>query len=327
VELGPDRLLSTPSSVCYLHGEDRDALFEAAEQLLAGHGEDALRLRVDVSDIDQIQVEMRNTGLFGPHCCHALIRNAEAATPKQGEQLLALATQVAAPHRLIICAPEMSWKKALHKKMLAAEHIACCRFRFPDQAGFIRWLEQHCAAVGVHPNADALAYIGERLFGMRQAARQLVERLQWYRGDDDAPVTLTVVMALLGEKSPDELEDWCHAVAMRDARALSLTRALLYGQGVSEVQMLSWLGTRMQQLLMYRWFQSQRHRNALQAAAVFGEARQRVGREAGQWTGRELVRAVGRIVAAEKQLKGAAMEENPVIMERLTLDLVARGHL
>jgi len=327
VELDPDRLLSAPRPVCYLHGEDRDALFETAEQLLAAHDGDALCLRVDISDMDQIQVEMRNTGLFGPHCCHALIRNAEAATPKQGEHLLALAAQVATPHRLIICAPGMSWKKALHKKLLAAETIACCRFHVPDQAGFLRWLRQQCQAAGLQIDADALAYISERLLGMRQAARQLIERLQWYRGSDDDPLTLNVVMALLGEKSPDELEDWCHAVAMRDTRALSLTHALLNGQGVSGVQMLSWLGTRMQQLLMYRWFQGRKHRNALQAAAVFGEARRRVGREAGQWTGYELVQAVVRIAVAEKQLKGAALEEDQVIMERLTLHLVARGRL
>ena len=327
MEVNPDRLLSAPSPVCYLYGEDRDALFEAAEQLLAEHGQEILRLRVDISELDRIQTEMRNTGLFGPHCCHALIRNAEAATPKQGERLLALTAEVEAPHRLIICAPAMSWKKALHKKLLAAGHIAACRFRFPDQQGFTRWLGRQCHAAGVTLEADALAYAGERLFGMREAARQLIERLQWYRGNEEAPLTLAVVMALLGEKSPEALEDWCHVVAMRDAGALSLTRALLYEEGITEVQMISWLGTRMQQLLMYRWFRSQRHRNALQAASVFGEARKRVGREAGQWAGPELVRAVERIVAAEKQLKGAALEENAVIVERLALDLVMRGRL
>jgi len=91
---------------------------------------------------------------------------------------------------------------------------------------------------------------------------------------------------------------------------------------VAEVQMIAWLGTRMQQVLMYCWFQAKRDRNPLQAAKVFGEARQKVAKEAAVWRGAELSAAVDRIVQAEKLVKGASVQDKAVVIEQLTLTLI-----
>jgi len=96
---------------------------------------------------------------------------------------------------------------------------------------------------------------------------------------------------------------------------------------VDEVKMISWRGTRKQRLLVQLWYQSEHDRNALQAAKIFGDARRKVAGESRSWKGSELALALKRIIAAEKLVKGASIEDRPLVIERLTLDLVAEGRL
>ncbi|ATX81124.1 DNA polymerase III, delta subunit [Mariprofundus ferrinatatus] len=327
MRLTPARLLLAEQSSYYLHGEDEDAIFESAEALLAAGVPDAVRIRVDINELATVEQESRNQGLFGPSICYALVRNAQSANPKQSEHLLKLARTVSEGNRLIICAPGIDWKKALHKKMKSEQLIAECEFSKPDEAAFARWLEAEIKKSGLNVAPDALLWMSDRLCGMRLAARQMIERLGWYDDGEGAEIGLDTVSELLGERAPGALEEWCHAVAMRKPFALTLVRRLLHEQQVAEVQMISWLGTRMQQILMYRWFQSRNDRNALQAARVFGDARRKVGEESRVWKGSELALAVKRIIDAEKLVKGATIEDRPVVIERLTLDLVERERL
>jgi len=327
MRLNPSRLLPATELSYYLHGEDEDAIFEAAEALLAEGESSAIRIRVDINELARVESESRNQGLFGPSPCYAMVRNAQSANPKQSEHLLKLATGVADGNRLIVCAAGIDWKKAVHKKMKAAEGVAECAFSKPDEAAFGRWLEKEISTSGLNVATDAVIWMSECLSGMRLAARQMIERLHWYDNGAGEEIGLDVVAELLGERAPGALEAWCHAVAMRRPEALRLVHRLLNEQQSAEVQMISWLGTRMQQLLMYRWYHSQRDRNPLQAAKVFGEARNKVSEESRAWKGSELALAVERIVSAEKLLKGASIEDRGVVIERLTLDLITEGRL
>ncbi|OIO66668.1 MAG: DNA polymerase III subunit delta [Zetaproteobacteria bacterium CG_4_9_14_3_um_filter_49_83] len=315
------RLLEYPCY--YLYGADQDALAEAAEDILAAGDPEAQRLRVDVSELHMVEEESRNRGLFGPSICYALVRNAEAATPKQGEHLLKLAASVESGNRLIVCAPGVDWKKALHKKVLAMQGVGQCEFFVPDEHRFQHWFEQQLQIAGVRLHEDAMQCAVEQLSGLRLAARKFVQRLQWY--DHGAGVVLDrkVVAALLGEHMPDELEDWCHAVAMRQTLAVTLAIRLLRDQQMAEVKMLAWLGTRMQQLLMYRWHVSKGSANPAQSARIFGPARKTIVKEADIWKPSELVAALHLLTEAEKRLKGASVEDKPVVMERLTLALIS----
>jgi len=322
MRLNPDKLLPPQHHIYYLSGEDHDALFEAADALLAAGEDDALRLRLDVSELSRIEEESRNQGLFGPSACYALVRNAQSANPKQSAHLLRLVDTLGPEHRLIICAPGIDWKKALHKKMKAIAALPQCEFKLPDEAGFRRWLEQELANSSLNIKADAVPWMSERLCGMRLAARQMIERLTWYDNGAGAEIGIDIVAELLGERAPNALEDWCHAVAMRKPDAVSLCMRLLREQQVAEVQMISWIGTRLQQILMYRWFQTQGDRNPLGAAKVFGHARQKVAEESRCWRGAELTAAVSRIVQAEKLVKGASVEDKQVVIERLTRNLI-----
>ncbi|MDQ6996155.1 MAG: hypothetical protein Q9M82_01690, partial [Mariprofundus sp.] len=292
MRLNPDKLLPPQHHIYYLSGEDHDALFEAADLLLKAGEHSALRMRLDVSELSRIEEESRNQGLFGPSACYALVRNAQSANPKQSAHLLRLVESLGVDHRLIICAPGIDWKKALHKKMKAIVTLAQCEFKPPDEAGFRRWLDQELASSDLNISSEAAQWMSERLCGMRLAARQMIERLHCYDNGCGAEIGLDIVAELLGERAPNALEDWCHAVAMRQSEAVRLCVRLLREQQVAEVQMISWIGTRIQQVLMYRWFASQHDRNPLGAAKVFGEARQKVAEESRCWRGAELTAAV-----------------------------------
>jgi DNA polymerase III subunit delta len=327
VKTTPERLASVQAPVVYLHGPDRDAMFEAAEALLAAGDPAVTRLRLDVSELERVEVETRSQGLFANAGCQALVRNAEAASPKQGEHLLQLVQDLAPPHRLIICAPEISWKKAMHKKMLAIDAVACCDFAVLGMAAFQRWFADMVAEQGLKMTDEALALAAERLQGMRMAARQLAERMRWYDAGEAEAIDVAVLGDLLGERVPEDLDTYCAAVASRSSGALSMLRQLLDGQQAAEVQVISWLTTRLQQLLMYRWFTAKRDGGALQKSRVFGDARRLVPAESKHWKVSELIVALARTLEAEMLLKGASVEDKRVVLERLTLDLVTPGRL
>lgn len=322
MKLSPAGLESSTSPAFYLYGEDVDALFEAAEALLAGGETGATRMRVDVSELSRIEVESRNQGLFGPSPCYAVVRNAGAASPKQTEQLLKMVAEARPENRLILCAPEIDWKKALHKKMQAVDSLAQCEFHLPTPAAFRQWLEGEISAAGVRLSEDALQMIGERLYGMRAAARQLIARLGLYDAGRGESIGIGEVGDLLGERSPEGIEAFCHAVAEKRPEALALLRRLIGEQQVAEVQLISWLGTRMNQLLMYAWYRSKRDRDPARRAKLFGSARKLVPQEARHWKGVELAAAVKSISEAEKLIKGASLEDNLTVLERMTMDLI-----
>jgi len=324
MKLSPARLLESSASAYYLYGEDFDAIFEAADALLQGGSADATRLRVDCSELARVETESRNQGLFGPSICYALVRNAESATPKQGDHLLTMVSHAREENRLIICAPGIAWKKALHKKLQAEADLVQCEFTIPTPAAFVQWLSEELGKHQLNISDEAVQMMGERLHGMRAAARQLIERLKLYDGGKGERIGMEIVGDLLGERSPEDIEAYCHAVASKDSAALGLLRRLVNEQQVSEVQLLSWLGTRMNQLLMYCWYESQRERNSLQKARVFGDARRRVPQESKRWKGSELSHALKRMVEAEKLIKGASVESKLVVLERMTLDLLKR---
>ncbi|MDQ6994875.1 MAG: DNA polymerase III subunit delta [Mariprofundaceae bacterium] len=318
--------LSSSCHSFYFFGDDRDALFEHADALQQTGDSHALRLRLDVTELSRIEEEQANASLFGVQACYALVRNAESASPKQGEHLLRLAQQTTAPHRLIVCAPDIAWKKAMHKKMRALKTIEQQAFSMPSLHHFHAWLRDEVKKAGLHVDEDGLSMVAENLCGMRLAARQWIARLLLYKGNEELPISLSVMTALLGEHVPDDLDDWVHQVAMRNTSSLRLTHRLLYNQQVSEVHMHAWLSIRFQQLLMYRWHQSKRHPRALQAAKVFGSAVRLVPQESEQWQPQALMDVIEALQHAEILLKGASMEDKKIVLERLVFTMLRMSH-
>lgn len=322
MKLSAAQLFPPRHQAYYLFGEDHDALFEAAEGLLHWQAEDAQLLRVDVDELARIEVEGRNGSLFGTTACHAMVRNAESARPKQIEQLVSLIGNPPAQSRLVICAAGIESRKALHKRMLATDDVAVCHFPRPNSEQFRIWLEAETEKAGLRLSPDAVMLFAERVDGMRQAARQAVERMRLYDDGDGGMLDVEIVGDLLGERSPKDIGTYCAAVASRSPKALSILRHLLRDEQIAELQLLGWLSNRLQQLLLYLWHAAENPRTAASRAKLFGDARRLVPQEAKRWQGGQLIRALQWVTEAEEKLKGASIEDKGVVMERLTLRLL-----
>ncbi|MDQ6951403.1 MAG: hypothetical protein Q9M26_07040 [Mariprofundales bacterium] len=325
MKLSAHQLAASKLSAYYLHGENRDGVELSANTLFARASE-LPHLRLDVDRLAEIEQQWGNPTLFGPNGCVALVRNADAARYKQVDHLLAMVERVPPGSLLILCAVGAMWKKAIHKKLIAIPALAHCDFHTPTPGEFLRWLHDAANTREINLSQETLELASERLCGLQQAATQWLERLSCYADGDSAPIPWSVAATLLGEQAPEALEEWCHALAMREPRALKLQRRLVREQRVSEVQMVRWIGIRMQQIVLYRWHQSQRAANPIAAAKVFGDARKRVPKEAAQWPAEQLSGLLSRIRHAEQLLKGASLQSKEVVLEHLTCDLL-RGQL
>ncbi len=324
VKLSPSRVFPPEHACYYLTGDDEDAVFEMAEELLTYDSENVVVVRVDTNELGRVYENLA-PGLFGARGCHAMVRNAASARPKQMDQLEKLAVNPPEGLRLIICASGIESKKVLHKRLTALPDIVWCVFPRMNEAQFHHWLQGLVADAGLVLTDEAMSLLAGQLQGMRLAARQAIERLRLYDDGEGAELDMQIVGDLLGERSPRDLAVFCHAVGERSSSAPGILRSLLRDQQVSEVQVLSWLSTRIQQLLMYRWYEQKDKRSAASRAHLFGDARKHVPQEAGLWKGRELMQAMGQVARTERLLKGASVEDKSVVLERLTLHLISAG--
>ena len=322
IRLKPSRLLPPAYACYYLTGDDEDAVFEAAEAIIGHEAEGAAIVRADVDELSRIAEQM-SPGLFGARACHALVRNAAAAKPKQIEQLERWIARPPEGLRLVLCAAGIEPRKAMHKRMTALDGLAWCDFPRMDEKAFARWLAGLAREAGLRVSDAALAMMAERLCGMRMAARQAVARLALYDGGAGRELDVDVVGELLGERAPRDLDALCEAVGERSPRAVGILRGLLREGGVSELQVLAWLATRLQQLLLYAWHAAGDARNAASRARLFGAARAQVPRQARLWRGAELMRAMQWLAETEASIKGGGIEPPDVALERLVLRLVA----
>jgi len=323
IRLSAARLLPATHACYYLSGDDADGVFETAEQLLADQAEGATLLRVDVNELSLIHQNMQ-PGLFGEVRCHAMVRNVGSARPNQIEQLEKLAAHPPQGLRLILCAADIDFKKAVHKRINALPDVVSCELPRMNEHAFTRWLGQLAVDAGLQLSEEALALMGTHLLGMRMASRQAVERLRLFDDGQGRELNIEVVGDLLGERSPGDLSELCRAVGERSPRAIGLLRSMLREQQVAEVQVFGWLNTRLQQLLLYAWFAPADKRNAVRNAGIFGEAVQCVPKESAHWNAKELMLALQRAVQVEMLLKGASTESKTVVLERFVLELMVR---
>lgn len=325
MRLSPSSLSKDKGSFYYLYGEDSDSLFDAAEQLL-GTASDTLRLlRLDIDEIDCIDNEIRHGGLFGQNQCHVLIRNGERANPKQAEKLIGLASQDLETAMIVICAAHVDARKSWHKRLLAEEGVGHCRFNTLSPEAFRSWLSTQLKQSELVLTDESESLLLEHLQGKRQAAKSAIERLHLYNNGCREALDVDVVGALLGERISGDIGIYCHHIACRSAGSLSILHRLLNDKFILEVQILSWLQTRFTQLLLYKWHASKDPKTAISKAKVFFSNRQQVQEEAGYWSGRELMLALGLIVDSERQLKGASTESKQVVLKHLTRDLLLLG--
>ncbi len=304
MRLHPSKLFPPRHACYYLHGEDAEAIVDVAERLCqVGLQQDVSVLRFDIDELAQLISLLSTADMFSVRRYHVIIRDIASATPTQQKQLQRCIALAGKSLRLLICAPKIAWRKKLHQQLLKQDNIAVCEFRAANERDFSQWLAQELKARQLTLDAEVVAFITERLQGLRQASKSLLDRLELYANGEDDAIDVRTAHALMGESCPVSLADFCHAFAMREHQSLALLKRVRADLNHHDMQLLAWLGMRLQFLLLHHWYKAKRQLSSLK---LFGDARKHVATEAGLWTAEELMLALIALAQLEVDLKGAS---------------------
>lgn len=317
MRISPNRLFPPKARCYYLFGDDEGEIFDCGERLLLWESDGAQILRADPSEWERVAVAFSHRGLFSLGRCHALIRDVAKAGPKDGERILQLIDRLPEDARLILCGPGMDRKKALHKRLIEHENVVACDFPMLDAKGFSRWLQAQLQQAQIEMEPEAFLLLCERLNGLRQAAKRVMERLKLYLAGERRVLTVEEVGTLLGEKAPVDLARLCHFVALRQAQALRILEDALVVEGVAAMQIVRWLQIRIRQLLLYRW-----HASRGEKPFLFGEHRRLIPMEAARWEACDLVHAMKALTDVEAVMKGGGEEEGGQALLRVIRAMV-----
>ncbi|MDX8393369.1 MAG: hypothetical protein R8K21_02135 [Mariprofundales bacterium] len=334
----PVKLLSQStlsSSYYYLFGADKDYLIESAEALFAKfsqlHAQSAIdfeeplhTLRLDVDELPILQQTVRQQDLFSlsNKCVYVIIRNVQSANDKQSKLLLKIIESppsIDTTIRLILCAPQVKFRKKLHQSLLAIDNLVYCRFDRPTPQIFNTWIHEQLRQYNLNLDEQASNFLCERVAGMRQAAIAAMQRLKTYTesDEDNKRINIQTLAALLGEQAPTELIVFCHAFGMRNHDAIIILYRLLHTQQLAPIQIIRWLQMRLRSALLYAWYSSQGERDPTRLARLFGDARHQVPKEVRCWQPAELMQAIFSCVQVEIDMKSG--EDGIMVLERFVL--------
>ncbi|RME84075.1 MAG: hypothetical protein D6771_04965 [Zetaproteobacteria bacterium] len=296
MEQGRERLVKP---VLYLFGDDEQGIWDEA-QMLAARARRALVL--EGAEVGRAEEALWGTEMFGAPPDLVIVKTMQGVDAKAAGRWLQLCERLEpGVRRLVLCAPGVDVRKAWHKKLIAHPHVEARAMPQPSAEDTERWLNQLLAESGVKLAPEAVAWLAERARGMRAALRAFVERAR-LAGGDQAPLGLSEVAALFGERAPMQLSEWVDAVAMRRPEALAQTARLLR-EGVPAVQMIAWLGMRLEQMLLVAWHQAQHAADPLKAAGVPYPARGVIKQALSRWRASELVDLIVQLEEAETAIK------------------------
>lgn len=144
---------------------------------------------------------------------------------------------------VVIDAGELGTASSLRRLFEAAPNaaaIACYRDEGRALAGTVH---QQLAAMGLRPDADAAAFLVERLGGDRGITMSELAKLDLYLAPaagehSPRPVTLQDVAAVVGDSAALGLDDLVHATALGQAADVERTMGRLLAEGQAPVRLL-----------------------------------------------------------------------------------------
>lgn len=301
-------------AVHYLYG-DPEGVRDEAEQILAESPQP--RHRLDASEPGMAEDIFLGASLFGDPRKTVLVRDLTRARPAEIRRWLALATRVPEDSVLILCAPGVAPRKhAWHADLCAISGVQARQVRPLTGAAFADWLAREAEKAGVRLAPDALAFVTERLAGMRQAARAFLERARDYL-DQGSELDVGAAARLLGERAPTQLSAWLRQACRRSPEAIPLALRLL-DEGMSPLLLLAALGERLLQLFLLHWHRARRTPQPHAKARIQAFARAEADEAARRWTAKELARALRAVADAELALKSGRASATEALLDLLT---------
>jgi DNA polymerase-3 subunit delta len=327
-----DRVLKSPDSIGALlfYGPDEGLAHEyagLAQKAVLGAGDDPFRLAELTpdqikNDGARLTDELNAISMLGGR---RVVRIAQANNAIADQIASAIAAQASGAALLIVEAGDIGSKAELVKVFEAAAGagvFACYRDSERDLGPLVAG---HLTAGGYSIARDALAYLVERLGGDRGVTRSELDKLMLYMGEPKREVTLADAMACIGDRAAFVFDNLIGAAA--DGNAADLDRQ--YALSLSEIDAIKLLRDsakylqRLHQIVarMAAGDSFDAAANALRPPVFWGQ-RDRVQRQARQWTPARIGRALERLIEAEAQaMRASAIRDE--IAQRALMDIAA----
>jgi DNA polymerase III subunit delta len=325
-----DRVLKSPDSIGALlfYGPDEGLAHEyagLAQKAVLGAGDDPFRLaELTPDDLKgdgaRLADELNAISMLGGR---RVVRIAQAGNMIAEQIETAIAGQVPGSALLIVEAGDIGSKAELVKVFESANGagvFACYRDNERDLGPLIA---AHLKTGGYSIARDALRYLAERLGGDRGVTRSELDKLLLYLGEPKREVTLNDAMTCIGDRAAFALDDLIGAAVDGDTADLDrqYTRSLAE---VEAIQVLRSAARHFQRL--HQVVARMAAGDAFEAAAgalrppLFWTQRNRMQRQARQWSPARIGRALERLIEAESQaMRAYAIKDE--IAQRALMDI------
>ncbi len=149
---------------------------------------------------------------------------------------------------IILEAGELSPRSSLRKLCESAKNAAAVPCYVEDERDLSRLIRETLQNENIGADQDAVSWLAANISGDRQKARNELEKLITYKGQDKTPVTIDDVRACCGEAGALALDDLVYATAGHNTPAALKTFNKLMEEGVSFVVILRSLQTHFRKL-------------------------------------------------------------------------------
>ncbi|MEZ5830779.1 MAG: DNA polymerase III subunit delta [Dongiaceae bacterium] len=336
-----DRALKSPDSIGALlfYGPDEGLAHEyagLAQKAVLGADDDAFRLAELTPDEikgdgARLADELNAISMLGGR---RVVRIAQATNAIADQVAAAIEGQTPGSALLIVEAGDIGSRAELVKvfeSAAAAGALGCYRDSERELGTLIA---AHLKAGGYGIARDALAYLTERLGGDRGVTRSELDKLMLYLGSPNPgepkrEITLADAMTCIGDRAAFALDDLIGAAAEGDAAGLDRQ----YARSFAEVEAIQLLRSASRHFLrLHQVVARMAGGDSFEAAAgalrppLFWTQRDRMQRQARQWSTSRIGRALERLIEAESQAMRAYAIKNE-IAQRALMDIatLARG--
>jgi DNA polymerase III subunit delta len=325
-----DRVLKSPDGIGALlfYGPDEGLAHEyagLAQKAVLGAGDDPFRLaELTPDDLKgdgaRLADELNAISMLGGR---RVVRIAQATNMIAEQIETAIAGQVPGSALLVVEAGDIGSKAELVRVFEAAAGagvFACYRDNERDLGPLIA---AHLKAGGYAIARDALAYLAERLGGDRGVTRSELDKLMLYLGEPKREVTLNDAMTCIGDRAAFALDDLIGAAVDGDTAGLDrqYTRSLAEVEAIQVLRSAARHFQRLHQVVarMAAGEPFEAAANALRPP-VFWTQRDRMQRQARQWSPARIGRALERLIDAESQaMRAYAIKDE--IAQRALMDI------
>ncbi|MEZ5815298.1 MAG: DNA polymerase III subunit delta [Alphaproteobacteria bacterium] len=149
---------------------------------------------------------------------------------------------------IILEAGELSPRSSLRKLCESAKNAAAVPCYVEDERDLARLIRETCQSENIGIDQDAVSWLAANISGDRAKARNELEKLITYKGQDKTPVSIDNVRACCGEAGALALDDLVYATAGHNTAAALKTFNQLIEEGISFVVILRALQTHFRKL-------------------------------------------------------------------------------